>query len=58
MEYRKINSSEIDALWSLQKQYKSEIGEGEPNNSMKNRLEEALDKGKIFFYGVWNENTL
>ena len=27
MEYRKVNSSDIDDLWELQKQYKMEIGE-------------------------------
>ena len=28
MDYRKINPSEVNALWDLQKQYKAEIGEG------------------------------
>ena len=30
MDYRKLASSAIDALWTLQKQYKKEIGEDEP----------------------------
>ena len=31
MDYRKINPSEVNALWDLQKQYKAEIGEDEPS---------------------------
>lgn len=58
MEYRKINSSEVDALWDLQKQYKSEIGEDEPSDDGKERLANAMDAGRILFYGVWKENTL
>ena len=58
MDYRKLASSAIDALWTLQKQYKKEIGEDEPTDEDKERLAEAIDKGTISFYGVWEENTL
>ena len=58
MDYRKITSSEIDPLWDLQKRYKTEIGEEEPNDEEKKRLIDAIDKGTIFFYGVWKENIL
>ncbi len=38
MDFRKIHSSEIDALWDLQKQYKAEIGEEEPDSEGKVRM--------------------
>ena len=53
-----LQASEIDALWDLQKQYKAEIGEDEPSDDGKERLADAIDKGKITFYGVWKDNTL
>ena len=37
MDYRKINPSEVNALWDLQKQYKAEIGEDEPSDDGKER---------------------
>ena len=58
MDYRKINPSEVNALWDLQKQYKAEIGEDEPGDDGKERLADAIDKGMISFYGVWKDNTL
>ena len=58
MDYRIINSSEINALWDLQVQYKAEIGEDVPGAEEKERLADAVDKGRILFYGAWNENTL
>ena len=58
MEYRKITSSEMDDLWDLQKQYKLEIGEEEPEEEGKERLADAMNKGTICFYGVRNENIL
>ena len=58
MDYRKINPSEVNALWDLQKQYKAEIGEDEPSDDGKERLADAIDKGMISFYGVLNNNTL
>ena len=58
MDYRIINSSEINALWDLQIQYKAEIGEDVPGAEEKERLADAVDKGRILFYGAWHENTL
>ena len=58
MTYRKISVSEIDALWELQKEYKLEIGEDEPDNTGKKNLADAISKDKILFYGVWEENSL
>lgn len=58
MEYRQITSSEIDALWELQKLYKAEIGENEPDTAEKERLAGAMADGKIIFFGVWEENIL
>ena len=58
MTYRKINASEIDALWELQKEYKAEIGEDEPDNTGKTNLADAISKETILFYGVWKENSL
>ena len=58
MDYRKINSSDVDALWDLQKQYKEEIGEDEPRDDGKERLADAIDKGMILFFGVWKESIL
>ena len=58
MTYRKINASEIDALWELQKEYKAEIGEDEPDNTGKKNLAGAISKETILFYGVWKENSL
>ena len=58
MDYRKIKASEIDALWELQKRYKAEIGEEEPGEDAQDRFAEAIEKGMILFFGVWNENTL
>ena len=58
MTFRKISASEIDALWELQKEYKAEIGEDEPDNTGKKNLADAISKETILFYGVWKENSL
>ena len=58
MDYRKIEPSEVDALWDLQKRYKAEIGEDEPGDDGKERLADAIGKGTISFYGVWKNSTL
>ena len=58
MNYKKLSSSEMDALWNLHKQYKTEIGEGDPNDESRERLADAIEKGMISFYGVLNNNTL
>ena len=48
----------MDDLWDLQRQYKLEIGEEEPEEEGKERLADAINKGIICFYGVRNENIL
>ena len=58
MDYRKINASQIDALWTLQELYKAEIGEDKPDSAGKERLADAIAKDRIFFYGAWNGNEL
>ena len=58
MEYQKIEGSQIDALWELQKQYKAAIGEDEPDSGAKERLAEAISGGKILFYGAWEGASL
>ena len=58
MEYRKMTSSDLEELWNLQKRYKAEIGEEEPDDEGKARLAEAIEKGAILFYGAWKENLL
>ena len=58
MDYRIIDSSEMDALWNLQKLYKVEIGEDEPSSEERKSLTNAIKKDKIRFYGVWEGNAL
>ena len=58
MDYRKIEASDIEALWELQKRYKAEIGEEEPGKDARDRFADAIERGVILFFGVWNENTL
>jgi len=58
MDYRKLNISQMDALWELQKLYKAEIGENEPENAGKERLAEAIDQDRILFYGAWEGSSL
>lgn len=58
MNYSRINASQIDALWELQRLYKIEIGEGEPESTGKERLSEAIRINRILFYGAWEGNTL
>lgn len=53
MECRKVKPNDIDALWELQKLYKTEIREDEPNDSDKERLSSAVNKGTILFYCAW-----
>lgn len=58
MEYRRIDVSFLDALWELQKQYKAEIGEEEPDGAGKARLAEAIGAGRILFFGAWDGGAL
>ena len=47
MEYSRIEVSQADALWELQKAYKSEIEESMPGEQELNRLKEAIDNWRI-----------
>ena len=58
MEYTKIDVSRMDDLWELQKRYKAEIGEEEPDARCRERLAEAMRQGCIGFYGAWAGDTL
>ena len=58
MKYIIIESCEIDALWDLQKQYKAEIGEDEPDIAGKERLADAINDNKIHFFGAWDNGSL
>lgn len=58
MEYKKIDASQTDLLWELQKQYKAEVGEEIPNDIAKKHLKDAISKGKIFFFGAWKDGSL
>ena len=52
MDYKKITSCEMEALWTLQKLYQTEIGEDAPNDEGRDRLGNTIDKGTISFWGV------
>ena len=58
MDYSRLNASQIDQLWELQKTYKAEIGEGQPGEQDHSRLLNAIEKRQIVFYGVWSGNAL
>ena len=58
MEYQIINASQIDTLWELQKLYKTEIGESEPENREKLHLKKAIAESRIVFYGAFDECDL
>ena len=58
MDYRRIGTFEVDALWELQKLYKAEIGEEEPKFEDRQRLEKAIDEERILFFGVLEGNQL
>lgn len=58
MDYRIIHAAQIDALWELQRLYKAEIGENEPDGEGKLRLAKAIEENRILFCGAWAENDL
>ena len=58
MDYREISIAGIDLLWELQRLYKTETGEDDPEPAGKERLAEAIRQGIIHFYGAWKEDTL
>lgn len=54
MDFSRMDASQIDSLWELQKAYKAEIGEDEPGGPERSRLAAAMEKGQILFYGAWD----
>lgn len=58
MEYQRINPSQIDQLWELQKAYKAEIGENAPVERDKNKLLSAIEKEQIVFFGAFDGPAL
>ena len=54
MDYRRMDASQMEALWKLQKLYKAEIGENEPDSAGKERLAEAIKAERILFFGVFD----
>ena len=58
MKFLKIESSQIDRLWELQKAYKAEIEEDAPVERDKVKLLSAIEKGQIVFYGAWDDTVL
>ncbi len=58
MDYQPIRVSRINALWELQKLYKREIGEDEPDSAGKDRLAEAIKTGRILFFGAFDHEAL
>ena len=58
MDYCRIDISQTEALWELQKQYKAEIGEEEPDPEALTRLTEAVEKQQIFFFGARDGTVL
>ena len=58
MEYRRIDASEMDELWELQKAYKAAIREDDPTDPDRERLAEAIREERIRFYGAWDGPVL
>ena len=54
MDYRRMDASQMEALWKLQKLYKAEIGENEPDSAGKERLAEAIKAERILFFGAFD----
>ena len=58
MDYQLISVSQLDSLWEIQKLYKREIGEDEPESAGKDRLAEAIQTGRILFFGAFDHEVL
>ena len=50
-EFLKLSKEHFEALKTLQRAYKREIGEDEPSEEDLNRLLPAMESGAILFYG-------
>ena len=58
MDYKRIDASQIEALWKLQRLYKEEIKEDEPDLAGKERMTEAIKANSILFFGAYDEKAL
>ena len=58
MEFIVVTTERFADLQELQIAYKNEIGEEAPSQSDLESLKEAIDKGKITFYGCLCEEKL
>ena len=58
MDIRTLDVSHIDQIWELQTAYKAEIGEDAPGEPERARLAEAIQRGRIAFYGAWDADAL
>lgn len=56
--FKKITVSQLSQLWELQLAYKSEIGEDAPTAQDLARLQAAMERNQIVFYGAWDGETL
>ena len=54
MDYKRIDASQIEALWKLQRLYKEEIKEDEPDLAGKERMTEAIKANSILFFGAYD----
>ncbi len=55
---RRAGVSDIPALWELQKLYKAEIGEDEPDEDAQKRLRDAVAAEHILFFGAFEGDLL
>ena len=58
MEVRKLAKNDLFDLWKLQKRYKAEIGEDEPDEGCRTALADAIEGGKILFFGAFDGDKL
>ena len=49
-----MTAADMARLWELQKAYKAEIGEDQPTEEDKNRLQNAIEGEKILFFGAFD----
>lgn len=58
IDYRRIDISQLDMLWELQKKYKVEIEEDIPSEQDRVQLARAISNNQILFYGAWDGDIL
>lgn len=58
MDYKKLEFANVLDLWELQKRYKAEIGEDEPEDACRVALAAAIECKKILFFGAFDGEKL